>query len=146
MGGHGTGSFNLKLIRIDTKPYNAYNYEHSMRTKFLDTLPIPVRTALRKLGSDIRDARRRRRIPMTILAQRASIHRMTLAKVEEGDPGVAVGTYATVLFVLGMAGRLAELADARFDQVGLALEEERLPKRIRSQGKSAWLPKTREKP
>jgi len=117
-----------------------------MRTKSLDTLPIPVRTVLRKLGSDIRDARRRRRIPMSILAQRASINRMTLAKVEEGNPGVAVGTYATVLFVLGMTERLAELADARFDQVGLALEEERLPKRIRSQGKSVWLPKTREKP
>jgi transcriptional regulator with XRE-family HTH domain len=93
--------------------------------------PIPVRRALRKLGHDIRDARRRRRIPVAIMAERASISRMTLNKVEKGEPGVSMGTYATVLFVLGMAERLADLADPKNDTVGLALEEERLPQRIR---------------
>jgi DNA-binding XRE family transcriptional regulator len=93
--------------------------------------PIPVIRALRKLGHDIRDARRRRRIPVAILAQRASISRTTLNKVEKGDPGVSLGTYATVLFVLGMVDRLADLADARNDAVGLELEEEHLPERIR---------------
>ena len=43
-----------------------------------------------------------------------------------------MGAYASVLFVLGMTERLAELTDPRFDRVGLALEEERLPQRIRS--------------
>ena len=93
--------------------------------------PVPVRRALRKLGHDIRDARRRRRIPVAIMAERASISRMTLNKVERGEPGVSMGTYATVLFVLGMADRLADLADPRNDTVGLALEEEHLPQRIR---------------
>ena len=63
--------------------------------------PIPVRRALRKLGQDIRDARRRRRIPVEIMAERASISRTTLSKVEKGDPGVSMGIYARVLFVLG---------------------------------------------
>lgn len=93
--------------------------------------PIPVRRALRKLGHDIRDARRRRRIPVAIMAERASISRMTLNRVEKGELGVAMGTYATVLFVLGMADRLADLADPKNDAVGLALEEEHLPQRIR---------------
>ncbi|HEV8041686.1 MAG TPA: hypothetical protein VGP62_22605 [Bryobacteraceae bacterium] len=93
--------------------------------------PSPVARALRKLGHDIRDARRRRRIPVAILAQRASISRMTLNKVEKGKPGVSAGAYATVLFTLGMAGRLADVADPRHDSVGLALEEEHLPQRIR---------------
>jgi len=93
--------------------------------------PVPVRRALRKLGHDIRDARRRRRIPVAIMAQRASISRMTLNKVEKGEPGVSMGAYATVLFVLGMAERLADLADPRHDAVGMALEEEHLPQRIR---------------
>jgi transcriptional regulator with XRE-family HTH domain len=93
--------------------------------------PVPVTRALRKLGHDIRDARRRRRIPVAILAQRASISRMTLNKVERGKPGVSAGTYATVLFTLGMADRLADVADPRHDSVGLALEEEHLPERIR---------------
>jgi transcriptional regulator with XRE-family HTH domain len=93
--------------------------------------PVPVARALRKLGHDIRDARRRRRIPVAILAERASISRMTLSKVEKGDPGVSAGTYATVLFTLGMADRLADVADPRHDTVGLELEEEHLPERIR---------------
>src|ERR1019366_7404330 len=93
--------------------------------------PIPVTRALRKLGHDIRDARRRRRIPVAILAERASISRMTLNKVEKGEPGVSLGSYATVLFALGMADRLADVADARHDAVGLELEEEPRPERIR---------------
>jgi DNA-binding XRE family transcriptional regulator len=95
------------------------------------TLPIPVARALRKLGRDIKDARRRRRIPMAIAAQRASISKPTLIRVERGDPSVSIGSYATVLFVMGMADRLADLVDARNDAVGLQLEEENLPKRIR---------------
>jgi transcriptional regulator with XRE-family HTH domain len=95
------------------------------------TLPIPVTRALRKLGHDIKDARRRRRIPMAIVAQRASISKPTLIRVERGDPGVSIAGYATVLFVLGMADRLADLVDAKNDPVGLQLEEENLPQRIR---------------
>ena len=99
-------------------------------------LPIPVRHALKKLGQDIRDARRRRRIPLAIAAERASISRMTLIKIERGDPGVALGLYATVLFVMGMAERLADLADPKTDAVGLQLEEEHLPQRIRGTQKA----------
>ena len=96
------------------------------------TLPIPVTRALRKLGHDIKDARRRRRIPMAIAAQRASISKPTLIRVERGDPSVSIGSYATVLFVLGMAERLADLVDPKNDPVGLQLEEENLPQRIHS--------------
>ena len=94
-------------------------------------LPIPVRRGLRKLGRDIRDARRRRRIPAAVAAQRASISRTTLVKIERGDPGVSMGIYATVLFVMGLSERLADIADPKHDSVGLQLEEEHLPQRIR---------------
>ena len=50
----------------------------------VSALPIPVRRALRKLGQDIKDARKRRRIPMALLAERARISRATLTKVEKG--------------------------------------------------------------
>lgn len=96
------------------------------------TLPVPARRVLRKLGGDIRDARLRRRIPVAIAAERASIGRSTLNRVEKGDPSVSLGIYATVLFVLGLVDRLGDLADARNDPTGLQLEEEHLPKRIRA--------------
>ena len=94
-------------------------------------MPFAVRRVLRELGADIRDARRRRRIPMAVLAERALISRTTLSKVEKGDPGVSLGAYATVLFVLGFAERLRDVAAVEGDAVGLALEDERLPQRVR---------------
>ena len=107
--------------------------------------PIPAIRALRKLGQDMRDARRRRRIPVATLAERASISRATLHKVEQGEPGVSAGIYAKVLLALGMEQRLADVADPRHDAVGLALEEERLPKRIFLRGaKKRAKPKPRE--
>ena len=94
--------------------------------------PLPVTRALRKLGHDIRDARRRRRLPMAIVTQRASISKPTLIKIERGDPTVSIANYATVLFVIGVVDRLADLVDAKNDSVGLQLEEESLPKRVRA--------------
>ena len=53
-----------------------------------------------------------------------------------------MGIYATVLFVLGMANRFSDLADASIDRVGLDLEEERLPQRVRAR-RATW--RTRRK-
>jgi transcriptional regulator with XRE-family HTH domain len=94
-------------------------------------MPIPVGKALKKLGQNLRDARKRRRIPMQLAAERAGISRTTLDKIEKGDWGVSLQAYAKVLFVLGMVQRLAELADPKFDELGLGLEAENLPQRIR---------------
>lgn len=105
------------------------------RTRSSVVLPLPARRALTKLGHDIRDARRRRRIPSAVAAERASISRVTLLKVERGDPGVAMGSYATMLFVLGLSERLADVADPAHDTTGLRLEEEHLPQRIRTSRK-----------
>lgn len=93
--------------------------------------PLAVQRALRKLGADIRDARLRRRIPLQLLAERALTSHVTMIKVERGDPAVSVGVYANALFVLGLVERLGDVADRAHDEVGLALDDERLPKRAR---------------
>lgn len=94
-------------------------------------LPLPIQKTLRKLGKDIRYARLRRRITMELMSERAGFSRITLSKIEKGDPSVSMGSYSSALFVLGMVDNLAKLADASYDIVGRELEEERLPKRIR---------------
>src|SRR5260370_41149921 len=88
-------------------------------------LSHPGPKARRKVGQDIPDARLRRRIPTAIMSQRALVTRTTLHKVERGDPTVAMGTYCTVLFVLGMTERLAERADCGFDPLWFVLGGER---------------------
>jgi len=109
-------------------------------TPVSSNVPILVRRAMRKLGQDLRDARLRRRIPTETLAQRASISRMTLYKVEKGDANVSMGAYMNILFVLGMIDRVSDLADGNEDTIGRQLEKERLPKRIRLPRKKFTLP------
>ncbi len=98
-------------------------------------LPFPVTRALRKVGQDISEARRRRRIATELMAQRAGISRGTLAKIEKGDPATSMGNYASVLFVLGMVNRISDLVDSKHDLIGRQIDEENLPKRIRSRKK-----------
>lgn len=97
----------------------------------INNTPLPVKRSLKRLGQDLRDARRRRRIPMRLAAERASISRATLSKIEKGDEGVSIGAYARILFILGMIQQFDDLASPKFDELGLNLEAEHLPKRIR---------------
>ena len=94
-------------------------------------LPAPVLKALRKLGKDINEARRRRRVTIRLMAERAGISRATMGKIEKGDPTASMGGYASALFVLGMTDRLEDVADAAHDLTGRRLEEENLPRRVR---------------
>jgi len=100
----------------------------SLRTK----LPDKVSQALKKLGSDINEARRRRQITTTAMSRKAKISRPTLTKVEQGHAGVSVGNYASILYVLGMADRVADIADISHDQIGVAMTRKQLPQRVRS--------------
>ncbi|MEI6242086.1 MAG: helix-turn-helix transcriptional regulator [Chlamydiota bacterium] len=93
--------------------------------------PIPARRALKKLGQDLQEARKRRHLPMQLVAQRAAISRITLSKIERGNETVSIGAYARVLFVLGLVEKIANIADPSSDKLGLTLDAENLPKRIR---------------
>src|SRR5665213_79369 len=92
--------------------------------------PAAVQRTLRKLGADIHDARRRRRLTMSVIADRAFTSRATLQRIEEGDSSVSIGIYASVLQALGMLDALSQIADIRNDSVGQALASADLPKRV----------------
>ncbi len=97
--------------------------------------PSAVRRALRKLGGDIRDARRRRNLTTTVVADRAFTSRKTLQRIEAGDHAASIGIYASVLHTLGLLDRLADIADPGADEVGLTLASGQLPRRVRSKAK-----------
>jgi transcriptional regulator with XRE-family HTH domain len=92
--------------------------------------PAAVRRALRKLGADIHDARRRLRLPMAVVAERAFTSRSTLQRVEAGDTSVSIGIYAGVLQALGLLDGLSQIAAISNDTVGQALASSDLPKHI----------------
>lgn len=91
-----------------------------------------AKPALERLGRDVRSARLRRGIAVADLAVRAGTSPSSIARLERGDPGVAIGTFADVLVVLGLVERLADLIDVRKDDLGLALTIEHGPRRGRS--------------
>jgi len=93
---------------------------------------LKSKSALARLGHDIRTARLRRHIARADLAVRAGTSPSTVARLEQGDPGVGIGALADVLVALGLIERFADLFDVRHDGLGLALAEEQLPKRGRS--------------
>jgi transcriptional regulator with XRE-family HTH domain len=76
---------------------------------------------LRELGFRLREARLRRRLSVTQVAERTDVSRPTLNKVEKGDPAVTLGTYLRVLAVLGLEKDLTLIAAE--DPVGRRLQD-----------------------
>ncbi|MDT8370333.1 MAG: hypothetical protein RQ745_14085 [Longimicrobiales bacterium] len=76
-------------------------------------------------------ARKKRRLTVAMMMERVGVSKGTWIKVEKGDPRVGIGIYGTALMALGLGTPLAEIADPATDDEGLALEESRLPDRVR---------------
>lgn len=102
-----------------------------MRSSVYDVLPPQTRRALAKLGQDVATARRKRHFTVAMMAERMGVSTNTYRGVERGDPTVTMGAYAMALFVLGFGTALGDLVDPKHDEVGLQLDEARLPKRVR---------------
>ena len=102
-----------------------------MRSAFHDLLPSTLRRSLSKFGKDVSAARRRRRLTVAMMAERIGVAKNTYSRIERGDPTVAMGAYAMALFVLGFGEALGDLVDARRDDEGLVLDEQRLAQRVR---------------
>ena len=104
-------------------------------------LPSPrTQRALQSLGANLKVARLKRRISVKGFAERIGVSERTVARLEKGDGGVSIGTLAMAAMVLGELDRISNFLDAGCDDIGLLLEQERLPKRIdrrRSAGMSS---------
>lgn len=69
---------------------------------------------------------------METVAQRAFTSRPTLQRLEQGDAGVGIGIYASVLQALGLLDNFKNLASPATDEIGLAHAEATLSKRAAS--------------
>ena len=87
-----------------------------------------------QVGGNLKLARLRRKYSAATVAQRAGISRKTLYRVEQGDPAVALGTYARVLQVLRLEQDLAVIGSD--DELGRKLldagliTKQRAPRRV----------------
>jgi len=103
-----------------------------MKDKTTTLLP-PIKRILQELGENIKLARLRRKLSAEQVSERANLSRPTLLAIEKGTPGVAMSSYALVLFVLGLEKDLLKVAED--DKLGRKLQDaglmvkERAPKK-----------------
>ncbi len=101
----------------------------------MDRNKLPLSPAIdrsiKKLGSDVSKARRRRRLTRASLAERSGVSVSTLKRLEAGDASVALENFARVMQVFGELDRFAQLLDSGADELGIVLMDEQLPKRVR---------------
>lgn len=92
----------------------------------------PKETAtLKSVGEGIRRARLLRRMTAADLAARAMTSPKTIQRLEKGDPGVAIGVFASVMLVLGLIGEFERLLKPENDDIGMMLGIQDIPKRGR---------------
>ncbi len=100
-----------------------------MAKKTIVTLPS-LQRLLKQAGENIRLARLRRRFSAAIVAERAGMSRNTLRAIERGDPQVAFGAVAHVLFSLGLEKDLTLIAQD--DILGRKLQDAGLSTKARA--------------
>jgi transcriptional regulator with XRE-family HTH domain len=96
--------------------------------------PLPPRIArsLAKFGRDVEVARKKRRLTVAALCERAGISMPVYWRLVAGATGTSIGAYAMVLHALGFGTPFDNLLDAAKDDTGLLLDEARLPQRVRT--------------
>jgi len=91
-------------------------------------LPPQSHRAIVQLGKDIALARRRRKLPQRLMAERMLVSVQTVQRLEAGDPTVGLAVLASALHVFGMTQRLAALVAPDTDLAGISEDLARLPK------------------
>ncbi len=97
------------------------------KNTFGKLMPRALSQALELMGEQIKLARRRRHLSMQDVADRATVTRLTVSKVEHGDPTVSMGIYARVLYALNLEKDLTLVAAD--DALGRQLQDAELLKK-----------------
>jgi len=79
---------------------------------------------LEQFGENIKLARKRRSYTQVLISERTGLSRLTIRKIEKGDPSVSIGHYLAVLSVLGLAEDFARVAAD--DELGRKLQDIKL--------------------
>lgn len=82
------------------------------------------RKILEHLGDNIKLACKRRGYTQVLISQRTGLSRLTIRKIEQGDPKVSIGHYVSVLSMLGLTEDFARVAND--DELGRKLQDIKL--------------------
>jgi len=74
------------------------------------SLPPVAASAIRQLGENLAIARKRRKESQRAWAMRIGVSVPTLIRVEQGEPTVSMGVYASALWLMGRVQALPDVA------------------------------------
>lgn len=97
------------------------------KNTFGKMMPRALKQYLELMGEQIMLARKRRHLSMQDIADRATVTRLTVSKVEHGDPTVSMGIYARILFALNLEKDITLIAAD--DPLGKQLQDAELLRR-----------------
>lgn len=66
----------------------------------ISALPQAVQETLQMLGNLIQSARKAANYTSEEIAQKAGVNRKTITRLEKGDPGIGLGLFITILWLL----------------------------------------------
>lgn len=75
----------------------------------------PCAAPLQALGAQIRAQRKALRLSATVTAEAAGVSRITLHRIEKGEPSVTIGAWCNTLAALGMSLQARSATDAHAD-------------------------------
>lgn len=85
-------------------------------------MPPIILARLKELGFNLMISRKRRCESRKVWAQRIGVCEATLKRMEDGDPSVSMGVYASALWLLGRVQAIPDLAAAHLDLGALERE------------------------
>lgn len=99
------------------------------RSPAISVMPEAVSSSLTLFGAHLRTARERRDESLKTMAARIGTSIPTLRRVEAGDPKVAMGVYATALWIFGKASLLGDILEPGSDEYATMLDVDRAGRR-----------------
>jgi transcriptional regulator with XRE-family HTH domain len=90
-----------------------------------------VRHVIMQIGRNLKTARKRRQKTIREIAEMVGASVSTIQRLEKGDPAVKFSIYLTIAEVFQLTDTMS-FAAPESDLIGLALEKQRLPQRVRS--------------
>lgn len=101
---------------------NGSSSDHIMSSDKRKAVIFPKnQRVLAQLGENIKLACKRRKYSQLLISERTGLSRLTIRKIERGDPTVSIGHYVAVLAVLGLVDDFAKVASD--DELGRKLQD-----------------------
>ena len=86
---------------------------------------------LQALGAQIRAQRKALRLSATVTAEAAGMSRVTLHRIEKGEPSVTMGAWCSAMAALGMVVQARSLTEERVPTTQLPDRADWIPARVR---------------